>query len=174
MTVPTKSIAFAVFLLAGAPGAALAQNAEETAAFLLFGLEDMETPGAEGLMRVTQTSKSPAEYVVDLAGRTGTIKVAQISDEKCRFTAERITAGGEAPVRTNFSFERATLVDETPPSGAPRLVFAGLQCRALDETTRLLTKPCAPDAVTPPYGDATRLRRAFDFFRSSFCRPMAF
>ena len=174
MPVMPKSIVLAGLLLVSAPGAALAQNAEETAAFLLFGLEDMEAPGPNGLMRVTQTAKSPAEYVVDLAGRTGTIKVAQISDEKCRFTAERTSAGGETPVRTNFSFERATLVEEARPGQPPRLVFAGLQCRALDETTRNLTKPCPADAATPPYGDATRLRRAFDFFRSSFCRPLAF
>jgi hypothetical protein len=136
---------------------------EETAAFLLLGLEDGAplTPFGYGdTVRAKQEGSSPAKYVAKVDGQDFIVSVSQ--DNKCNYTVIIVDTNGEDRMTADFS--RMSVIEKLK-DGRPSVSAKDFLCQNEHEC----------QGFTYPEGvDGERWLKAYDYFKTSFCTGRAF
>jgi len=157
-----QSYVWALCLLFLVPSSAKTQTAEETVAFLMFGVEN----GAKNLDLVwKQENKSPAKYVAAVFKRS----VQKI--DVCNYVLRDDVDGVSDSIEWRLDFNRISRIElnKTRYPDTWELAIYGDGSCAWDSAT----KKCQTRNVTSLVTDGMTLERhrnAYAFFRATFCK----
>lgn len=165
------TIAATVLLLFPSTAPTSAQTASETVAFILFGMEDGRTVlRTKGQFHVRQTSSDPsASYDISYSGgASGKKKVTVSPAGTCNFNVEIIDEKN-ATYKSQYNFAHL--------ASASRLnLFFSINFNGQCPIKYLNDDKCeTTHLMLPEYGISySRLQKAIDYYKSSFCAGSAF
>lgn len=153
--------------------AAASQTAGETAAFILYGLEDGQSfLTADGQrVNVEQKAREPSTvYIMTYSGSGSTrerkFTISQI--DSCSFEVGVENDGSNAS-KTQFDFNHLISVTRNDP-------FYSVNFNGQCPIKEVANEDCRSSHLTlPEYGrDLSRMKNAISYFKSSFCSGSAF
>jgi hypothetical protein len=147
---------------------ASAQNAEETVAFILHGVEDGRkiAIGSSSVATVTETSRSPAAFAISPPGKLDVDEVSVREVEKCRFEVKAKRA--QKTTTSVMDFQKLNDVKFT--LGIGLLNFSGRCAIKGGDGSCNSVAMITADMGTP----AQRIRKAISFLKDNYCSGSAF
>jgi hypothetical protein len=159
------------FFVAATTTVSYAQTAEETAAFIAFGLEDGADVFSFGGQIQSKSAKlislSPITYEADKT------LVSVVKEDGCHYTFSIVDDQSTREVAVNFS--NLTINEELTKEGHISYELSeNYECRRFLKPRESDKKCSAPFLAIALNENPKRVVRAFKYMRDSFCRGRAF